>query len=296
MAARAYGISGQWPRSEIMFKRALEELDPERDRERYGTLLGRLARVQRALNRTPESLETGERALAMLPSGGRERALLLAWLGRTRLLRGRFKDAIAESDAALAAAKEAGDPIAESEVLNTLGMAQLVVGDVDQGVLSLRRAIDIAREHDDADSMITAYGNLADTLKLAGRTVDALAVAREGLELAPQRITRSHDWMTMTLSDVAYQAGDWKLARATLGPSPERLSGVSLLFRQLREAEQSLGEGDEEVGTRVPGAHRRADPADLGVPVDRPAWRGAGRAAPSPARLRRRAPGDRAGA
>ena len=87
------------------------------------------------LNRAPEAIETAERALAMLPEeeGARERASLLAWLGRTRWLRGRYRDAIADAEVALAAAIEAGDRSSESEVLNTLGMAQIVLGEVRRG-------------------------------------------------------------------------------------------------------------------------------------------------------------------
>ncbi len=249
MAARAYGISGRWPRSEVLFRHALEEVDPDSDPLRYASLLSRLARVQRGLNRTPEAIETAERALAMLSQeedGARERASLLAWLGRTRWLRGRYRDAIADADVALAAAIEAGDRSSESEVLNTLGMAQVVLGEVDEGVARLRQAIAIAREIDDVDGTSTAYGNLADLLGLAGRTQEAVQVAQEGLELTPKRFMRAYDWIEMTVSDVAFRAGDWDLSRASLCQSAAHMSGVAFMFRQLRGAELALGEGDEE--------------------------------------------------
>ncbi len=248
MAARAYGISGRWPRSEVLFRHALEEVDPDSDPLRYAALLSRLARVQRGLNRTPEAIETAERALAMLSGqdGARERASLLAWLGRTRWLRGRYRDAIADSEVALVAAIEAGDRSSESEVLNTLGMAQIMLGEIDEGVARLRRAIAIAREIEDVDGISTAYGNLADLLGLSGRTQEALQVAKEGLELTPKRFMRAYDWIEMTVSDVAFRAGDWELSRASLCQSAAHMSGVAFMFRQLRGAELALGEGDEE--------------------------------------------------
>ena len=104
--------------------------------QRYAALLGRLSRVQWSLNRGQVAIETAERALAMLApeEGGRERALLLAWLARMRVLRGRYRDAIGDGEVALTAAIEAGDSLAECEVLNTLGMAQAMLGRVDEGV------------------------------------------------------------------------------------------------------------------------------------------------------------------
>ncbi|HXO07329.1 MAG TPA: AAA family ATPase [Solirubrobacteraceae bacterium] len=249
MAARAYGISGQWPRSEVLFRRALDEVDPDSDPLRYASLLSRLARIQRALNRAPEAIETAERALAMLADqeGARERASLLAWLGRTRWLRGRYRDAIADAEVALAAAIEAGDRSAEGEVLNTLGMAEIMLGELPKGVARLRQAIEIAREVDDVDGIATAYGNLADLLGLSGRTREALEVAQEGLELTPKRFIRSYDWIEMTVSDVAFRAGDWELSRSSLCQSAARMSGVAFMFRQLRGAELALGEGEDEI-------------------------------------------------
>ena len=81
---------------------------------------------------------------------------------------------------ALAAARAAGDRRSESEILNTLGMAQIVLGDVDEGVDCLREAIEIAREDDDFGRMEGAYSNLAEALNLAGRTPEALETAQGG--------------------------------------------------------------------------------------------------------------------
>ena len=159
----------------------------------------------------------------MLPAeeGGRERAQLLAWLARMRVLRGRYRDAIGDGEVALTAAFEAGDSLAECEVLNTLGMAQgRCMGEIDEGAgPALRQAIEIARRNEDIDSISTAYSNLADMLILSGRTPEALEAARSAQELniealTPRRFMRSHDWIEMTVSDVAFRAGDWERCRA----------------------------------------------------------------------------------
>ncbi len=136
---------------------------------RYACVLERLARTQWSLNRGLEGVQTAQRALAMLPEGeaADQRASLLAWLARTRFLRGKFRDAVRDGREALAAAVNAGDRLAETEVLVTLGMALIALGQVDDGVAHLRRAIELAREQDDLDGLTYAYANLADLLNSA---------------------------------------------------------------------------------------------------------------------------------
>jgi DNA-binding CsgD family transcriptional regulator/tetratricopeptide (TPR) repeat protein len=251
LAAQGQALAGDRSRGEVLLEAALAELDPQADPNRYSALLARLARTQWALNRGLEGVETAQRALSMLPRGeaGRERASILAWLARTRFLRGRFRDAVKDGEEALSAAVAAGDTRAEGEVLNTLGMAQIALGQEDEGVARLRRALAIALENDDIDGLGYAYANLADMLNLRGRTADAFEIAKEGLAATPRRLSRSHDWMMLTVSELAFELGDWSTARAHL-PTQSQMIGTLLIFRLLREAELALGEGDEELAAR----------------------------------------------
>ncbi len=247
LAARAHGIVGDGGMGEQLMQRALAELDPDREPVRYGAVLARLVRVQWRLGRGRDALATAERAQALLAGDGavQERAPLLSWIARTRVLRGRFREAIADGEEALAAAQALDDPALVGEVLNTLGMARCALGDVDAGTAQLREAIDLARSADDLDGVAYAYSNLADMLNLAGRTAEALEVAREGLARTPPRMRRACDWLSLTVSELALEAGNWPLAREHLGPPPARLEGTTLIFRQIRDAELALGEGDE---------------------------------------------------
>jgi len=249
-AARAHGLGGDRARGEALLEAAVRELDPGEDPLRYAGLLARLARAQWALNGGLVGVETAQHALSMIPEDDMtgERAALLGWLARTRFLRGRFRDAIADAEDARAAAVAAGDLCAEGEVLNTLGMAQIALGDVDDGVAKLRRAQELARESDDMDDLASAYINLADMLGLAGRTASALATAREGLTAIPSRSSRSRDYLMLTVSDLAFEAGDWDTARELLSPQPATpLQGRLLIYRRLHEAELALGEGELDV-------------------------------------------------
>jgi ATP/maltotriose-dependent transcriptional regulator MalT len=272
MAARAHAIGGDWSRGEVLLRKALEPLDPERDRLRYSALLARLGRAQWRLNRGREGLETSERALAMLRPGEEvaERAVQLSWLARTRVLRGRFRDAVSAAEEALAAAVEAKDIDSEGEVLNTLGMAKIALGEVELGIDHLRRAIELGRQGEDLDATATAYANLADLLGLAGRTTEALEVAKEGLALMPRRLMGRRDWMELTVAEIAFDAGEWDVARANLGHGPEKSVGLALIFRLLVEAQLELGEGNHD---RAAALLEQARP--LVEVATEPQWHGA---------------------
>ncbi len=271
MAAQAHQIQDERARSVVLIGEALRELDPETDPARYAGLLAQQARITASLNRGEESLEMAERALAMLPEDdpGGQRPLLLAWLARARFLRGRFRHAATEGEAALEVAIAAGDRAAETELLNTLGMAYVSLGEVEKGIGSLERAIALARESEDFDSLATAYSNLADMHDLAGRTRTALATAKEGLAVTPTHHVRSYAWMKLTLAEMAFAAGEWQTAQDSLSPRPTRAAGLLYIFRQLTGAELALAVGDED------GAAACLDAAqDLVAVTTQPQWIG----------------------
>jgi DNA-binding CsgD family transcriptional regulator len=269
MAAQSHQVMDDRPRSVVLINEALRELDPDADPARYAALLAAQARNVWQLNRGEEALEIAERALAMLPEDdpGGERPRLLAWLARTRYLRGRFRHAASEGEAALEVAVAAGDRVAETELLNTLGMASVSLGDVEKGIHLLKRAIEVARANEDIDSLATAYSNLADKLGETGQTEEALRTAREGLAATPTHHVRSYAWIKLTVAEMAFGAGDWRAAEAALSPSPTRAAGLLYIFRKLLGAEMALGLGDEDGAAECLEAVQ-----DLVAMTDQPQW------------------------
>jgi DNA-binding CsgD family transcriptional regulator/tetratricopeptide (TPR) repeat protein len=250
LAASAHSMAGDRGRAEVLLQSALEEVEPERDPERYAAILARLSRVQWSLNRGLEGVETAKRALSLLPAGeSGERAGLVGWLARTQFLRGRFRDAIADAEWALVASRQAGDQHAEGEVLNTLGMAKLSLGEVEEGIDCLRRAIELARATGEIQDLASAYSNLADMMGTAGRTREALEVALEGDALIPRRAARMYDWMTLTVAQASFDAGEWAITKEHLGPPALAIDRMSI-FRMLVEAEFALAEGSHELAGR----------------------------------------------
>ncbi len=248
MAAEAHQIFDDRARSVTLINEALRELDPEVDPARYAGLLAGQARVVWALNRGEEAVQIAERALAMLPEDdpGSERPQLLAFLARVLYLRGRFRQAASEGEASLEVARAAGDRVAETELLNTLGMAYASLGDIERGIGSLRRAIDLATAIDDVDSRGSAYANLADKLNEAGQIEEALRMAREGLSVTPSHHVRSCAWLKLTTAEMAFTAGEWRAAQEALSPSPTRSAGLLFIYRKLMGAQLELGIGDED--------------------------------------------------
>lgn len=257
-AAQNHSLTSDRARAEVLLQSALGELDPDAEPARYAALLARLSRSVWSLNRGAEAVEIGERALDLIPVDDPlgTRPLLRAWLSRMRYLRGRFREAAADAEVALEAAVQADDCAAQSELLNTLGMAQIALGQVEEGIGRLRQAIEIGRLTDDPETVVTAYANLAELLSIAGRTTEGLSVAREGIGAAPRHLAHRYDWMVLTVSELALEAGDWDTAREHLWPDPARLVGTGLIFRLTREADLALGEGDED---RAEAALTRAE-------------------------------------
>ena len=270
-AANGHWANANRPRSEDLLQQALRELDPDAEPARYAMLLSRLARTIWSLNRGAEAVAVGERALALLPPDDPDhlRPELRGWLARTRFLRGRFRPAADDAEIALAEATAVGNSLAEAEALNTLGMARVALGDAAGGIASLQRAIAVGRRIADIDSEITAYSNLADTYNVLGRTQTALATAREGLAAASRRHVYSYSWMKLGVAEMAFDAGEWAEARAHLDPPASRLSGVVLIVRHVREAEQELAMGALEAAVAALDA---AEP--LVLASEEPQWIG----------------------
>ena len=188
-AANASALDGDQRHSEMLADHGLELLDPEQDPVRYARLLVRRGRSRWRLNQAGPAMADLDRALTLLPDEpSDERARLLSWIARTHVLRGHYREAVVEGERARAVAEAAQLPVVVGEVLNTLGMARIALGDVDAGEALLRQAITLAREQDDIDDLGTAYSNLADFLNLAGRTRDAL----RGDQRGPGRGAHAH--------------------------------------------------------------------------------------------------------
>ena len=293
----AHAMHGHRSRSEDLLQEALGHVDAEAEPSRYADLLARLARAIWSLNRGPEAVALGERALEVLPQDDPDhlRPVLRGWLARTRFLRGRFRQAADDAEAALQEATAVGNTLAEAEVLNTLGMARVALGDAEAGIGYLKRAIEVARPADDQDSMISAYSNLADMYNMIGQTAHraadrprgpgaVLAAARPRPQLDEPR--RGRDGLRGR-----------RVGRGARAPEPRARPPHRSAADRPPHARDRAGPGDGRVRRRAGGAGRRraAGVRLRGAAVDRPLRRAAGGPVPPRGAPGRGSGGDRRG-
>src|SRR5262249_41318256 len=86
------GAMDDFPRKEHLLKKALALVDKEADPRRAADLMEGLARTQWSLTRGADAMETAAHALALLPEDEptKERARLLGWLAKARMLQGKY--------------------------------------------------------------------------------------------------------------------------------------------------------------------------------------------------------------
>jgi DNA-binding CsgD family transcriptional regulator/tetratricopeptide (TPR) repeat protein len=246
LTAAEASILDERSRAEMLLERALDELDPDTEPVRYAETLFEHGRALWSLNRGDEAVAAGERALAMMPADAARPAIpIRAWLARLQTLRGKYREARTDAEPALAAAVAAGDRGAESELLNTLGMIRVGLGEIEAGLASLQRAIVLAREDDDFDRLGSAHSNLADMYAFAGRGRDAVIVVQEGLAAVPHGQTNTRGWLRMTLARFAFETGDWEQTQTQIDETFQRPAGIIAIFRRLVIAQLAAGIGDD---------------------------------------------------
>jgi ATP/maltotriose-dependent transcriptional regulator MalT len=245
-AARAADLSGEMGRFEALVRSALELVDAEAEPQQAASMLTQLHRAQWELGRQDESIETLDRALALLePSeASGERAELLARKARARMLQSRYREAIAAGREALEVARSVGDRDAEVLALNSIGVAQATSDEVEEGIAALREALGLSREHELSDNIGRSSDNLADVLHIHGRSEEALQVAQAGLEEV-RRVGRKGNWLALQVAEISFDIGDWRAAAAAMPKEGRRYWGSTLLNHRLRRAEQMLGRGDD---------------------------------------------------
>ena len=245
-AALASDQAGDPARQEALLRRALALVGEDVDPQAAALLLERVSQSVWSQHRQDESIEELKRGLALLPPDepSRERATLLSQLAKKRMVQARFAETKEVAEEAIAVARLAGDREAEGRALNALGTAIGVQGDPEAGVRMLRQSLAIAREVGLPWDEGGAWINIADVLHLAGRTREALEVAREGLEAELDKPWRTADWLRLTIADCSFHLGDWDGAEAAIPAASRRHTGGTFLFWQLSRAMLALGRGD----------------------------------------------------
>jgi len=241
--AEDHRLDGDTTRQEAFARAALDLLDEREQPHRAARVLELLADAQWHLGHGEQGIATSEHGLSLLPADevSSERAWLLARQAKRLMLRGELSAAVTAARQVLELSRALGDRRVRAEGLDTLGVALMGLGSVEEGESKLREAVDVAGEEGALGAQGTAYVNLADALHLAGRLRDAQAVAEEALR---HELRTLHPWLATLRAELAIEAGEWTAAERLLADVRRHLVGNALVNLDLRRAELALGQGN----------------------------------------------------
>jgi ATP/maltotriose-dependent transcriptional regulator MalT len=229
-----------------LLKSALNEIDQEAEPARAALLLERLGKARWNSGKGQIALEAWDAALALLPAQPptEERAQLLAAKASGLMLWGRYNDALAMADEALAVADAVGSRRVRIHALNTKGVCLRGGGETAHGFATIREAMAMARADGNVDQLLRSYLNLSDALHLTGDTHAARQLLIDGRREV-RELGRHAQWLGIQQAEIAYDLGFWDEADQLIPPELGRITqGTTRVFYELTRASLSLGRGD----------------------------------------------------
>jgi DNA-binding CsgD family transcriptional regulator len=211
-AADSASVSGD-PRRAIALAREAEGLlQPAGDQIQAALLKERLGRYLWVNGEIDASLAAYREAVQLVPEAppSPERARVLAGEGQVLMLRSQFRESKSRCEQAIEIARAVNSRQQEGHALNTLGVDEALLGDVDRGAKHLLDARAIAEEIGNPDDLLRSYVNLADALAAGGRLQAALDASIEGHEEAGRfGVQRSYGmWLKLSASFRRLDLGD----------------------------------------------------------------------------------------
>jgi DNA-binding CsgD family transcriptional regulator len=230
-------------RAELL-RRALGELDEERDAHQVAGIMSELAGAQWSLGRGEDSRATLRHALSLLPPGDQsvERAQLLSRRVSLLMLQGRYGEVRDAAQEALDAARAIDADDIVPPVLNRLGVALFALGEEKEGQEAFDEAIAAARETGQRIDEAFVAANLADALHRAGHSRDGLKAVLGAADELPAG-SRAARWLSMQRAEIEFGLGDWAAAESHL-PHRGRLTGTTRAYHNITRASLLLGRGD----------------------------------------------------
>jgi len=224
--AAATGYYWGWNSPELGHRLARAALEHDRQAActpaREATLRA-LARLSQFRGRYEEALAYAEQAVAMAQQIGAPRALAWAHFARASALStlGRGALALQAGLRALELARQVGDGVLLFSVLNSIAAGQHRAGELEAAVSSYREALHVARRHSGRVGVVVVLDNLIRVLVAQGKAGEARRFAAECLPLA------RHEKVGVDLLDatvgLAVIAGDPATAARFWGASDHHL-------------------------------------------------------------------------
>ncbi len=254
-AAEAARWTGDFERAQELCRAALHLVNESADPARAAALYERLGRYE------PWNIQASRaayaRALELLPEAATsERARLLTDDALALSWNWRWQDAKARAEAALQTALTVGSPADEGSARAVLGVATANFGDSRRGERELRRALELVQKFGAIEAVATVQLDLADVLRLQGRTDDALAVMLEG-----ERVSSAHgadayaSFMAVSAADDLFTVGRWPEVDQALERIPEsKLSLTGRLLLAIVRGRLATGRGRVHLAAETLGS------------------------------------------
>jgi DNA-binding CsgD family transcriptional regulator len=185
-AAEAVAFTGAVGDAVGLLQDALRQVDPVADPVRAAVLLARLGTHRRVAGDEAGALAalTQAEGLVRAAPPSAEVARVLGACAYGLLLRVRSEQAIACSEAAIAAARAVGARAEEAMALRVLAAGLAGVGDLERGLDLLLEARRLAEEVGDAEAILGTYMTTGHLLVWAGQVREALEDAQQGYRRA----------------------------------------------------------------------------------------------------------------
>jgi DNA-binding CsgD family transcriptional regulator len=276
-AAQAARFSGDVDRAVALGRLALDALDHVTEPVRAAALYERLGEYQ--FWDDSAALDCYAEALALLPpEAASERARLLAAQGRALMGLRRWSEARERCEAAIVAARSAGDDLQTARASITLGVVLAYLGEPATGERHLRQALETAQTLGAGEDTVRAHVHLGELLRLRGRHAAAFEMAQAGERAAARlgmRASFGH-FMYVNAADDLLRLGRWDEAHERLRQAERMELGLTAAALHHAIAGQLHALRGERETARVQLEHALADvakglPAEFVTPV-RAAW------------------------
>ncbi len=215
-AADAADIAGERERAVALGTQALAELDETVDPVRAGLVHSRIGYYRWLLGEHQVMVEEQRRAVELVPSDPPtvDRARVVGGLASALMPTGHYRESRALAEEALATLAATGSHEGEARLRNILGVDLVGLGEVEAGLASLRRGVEIGREVGPAEAALAATHNLAFFLLQTDHLEEGLTVALDGLEAARKigMHLRYGQGLRASSGDILFRLGRWEEA------------------------------------------------------------------------------------
>ena len=218
------------------FERARELFEAAGATHPAARVSARIAEITWERGRIEQGLESMDSAFAVLSEEepDADLAALAAQIARFMVFAGQSDLALERVERALEIAERLYLPETIAQALNTKGIALFTRGRQIEGLALIRKALDIALEHEKPSAALRAYYNLADSALRMDRAQEAAELDREGLALARRVGNRYWEWSFLGQAYPLFALGDWdEVVAGEEGLPDEDWAQVRLAFATL---------------------------------------------------------------